>query len=73
MNVIDRKHYLKLLAQSKTPYRRRLLTNWACKKGIDAVSEIALNCLKGNIKLSKNKLYEKAPKRCISFQEMQFN
>ena len=55
MNIVDRKHYLKLLAQSKTPYKRRMLANWAGKREIDAVSEIALNCLQGNIKLSKNK------------------
>lgn len=58
MKAIKRKDYLNLLAQSKTPKRRKLLANWATKRDIDAISEIALNTLNGNIKLS-NPLYKK--------------
>ena len=31
---------------------KNLLTDWATKRDIDTISEIALNTLKGNIKLS---------------------
>ena len=54
MKTIQCKEFLKLLSESKTPKRRKLLIDWASKKDIDALSEIALNTLKGNLKLSPN-------------------
>ena len=46
--------FLKLMAESKSPKRRKLLVDWASNKDIDAISEIALNTLNGNIKLTPN-------------------
>lgn len=53
MNVIKRRDYLNLLAQSNTPNRRNLLLKWGGRPHIDIISEIAYNCLKGNVTLSK--------------------
>lgn len=52
MKAIARKDFLSLLAKSKTSKRRRLLTDWADKADIDAISEISLNTLNGNVKLT---------------------
>lgn len=51
------------IARAKTPYRRKILIDKAKNCVIDSISEIALNCLKGNFpvkncdfkKLKKNK------------------
>ena len=61
MKTVSRRDYIHLLAQSKTPKRRKLLADWATKQDIDAISEIALNTLKGNIK-STPQLYKKLRK-----------
>ena len=61
MKTAQRREFLKLLAESKTPKRRKLLTNWASKHDIDAVSEISLNTLNGNIELTP-KLFKKLKK-----------
>ena len=53
--------FLKLMAESKSPKRRKLLVDWASNKDIDAISEIALNTLNGNIKLTPN-IYRKIKK-----------
>lgn len=58
MKAVTRKDFLNLLAESKTPKRRRILTDWAQKPDMDALSEISLNTLKGNIKLSP-KMFQK--------------
>lgn len=52
MKTVARRDFLNLLAKSNTPRRRRLLTEWADKADMDALSEISFNTLKGNIKLS---------------------
>ena len=61
MKTATRKDFLNLLAQSKTPKRRRLLIEWAGKNDLDALSEISLNTLKGNIKLNPSS-YKKMQK-----------
>ena len=61
MKTVSRRDYINLLAQSKTPNRRKLLADWATKQDIDAISEIALNTLKGNIILTPQ-LYKKLRK-----------
>ena len=61
MKVVKRKDFLNLLAQSRTPKKRKLLVDWAGKNEIDAISELSLNTLNGNIKLNP-KLFKKLQK-----------
>lgn len=58
MKAASRRDFLNLLAESKTPKKRKLLADWANKNDIDALSEISLNTLKGNVKLSPQ-MYKK--------------
>ena len=72
--AVSRKEFLKLLSESKSPKRRKLLADWASKRDIEAVSEIALNTLKGNIKLApshfkKLKRKQKAL-RCLASKKL---
>ena len=51
-NILKKKEFLELLAKSYTPKKRKLLVEWGGPAAIHALSEIALNTLKGNIKLT---------------------
>ena len=76
MKVLKKSDFLKLFACSKTSKRRKLLTDWAGKEELDALSEIAINALKGNIDLTpkllsrlkkhRNHLYLLANKKAIN-------
>lgn len=61
IKTVTRKDFLNLLAESKNPKRRRLLVEWAGKNDLDAISEISLNTLRGNVKLSPS-TYKKIQK-----------
>ena len=56
MKTIQRKDFLSLLAKSNNKKRRKLIADWAEKKDMDALGEVSLNTLRGNVKLSPSLL-----------------
>ena len=52
-NVLQRRDYLQLLANSKTKKRRNALVDAATKDEIHTITEIVKNCLAGNIPLQQ--------------------
>jgi hypothetical protein len=62
MKTVSRRDFLNLLAESRTAKRRKLLTDWASKKDVDAIGEISLNALKGNVKISPS-LFKKLKRK----------
>ena len=58
-NTLKRKHFLNLLAKkSKSAAKRKLMTEFATRGDINAISECTRNLLKGNIPLN-DKQYNK--------------
>lgn len=68
-NILKKKEFLRLLSQSKTPKKRKLLVEWAGPSAIHLLSEIALNTLKGNIKLTPS-LFKKIKKSRIVLRKL---
>lgn len=54
--TLDRKDFLELLARSRNSKRRKLLAQWADKHDLLAVSEVLLNVLRGNVKLTPEQI-----------------